>query len=394
MDNSVDIENNEIRFSQAQKSRLTALINTINVTGNLLSAQFVNNTKLGVNLFPSEIFGGKPGTFKEVQTGVQYNTALNNFIDIKLYNPNGYNDVKLSDINIELTKSNNLISLKQYQDNLVANYYNIINIQKQIENTKQNIATSDSLLTIVKNKYDEGLIKQQDVNDTKINHLQIEETFRQLIFLEEQYYLSLKTLADIPEEIDIEVAENKDIIIPAFLPIVDLNKLGIENAELQEKYALQSLKSAKQSFLPTVSFQFSNSWNLFNTAFKPLSGNWINSNYFGLKLNIPIPNSRQISNKYNAEFDQQIAANNTMKERNKSMLEMKTIESEFLQAQSQIRSNEEILEIQRDTYSKNLNLYNEGIIGLDATIQSLNAVIAAEYNLITSESNLGLVLVF
>jgi len=391
MDNSVDIENNEIRFSQAQKSRLAALISTIDITGNLLSAQFVDNTKLGVNLFPSEIFGGTPGTFQEVQTGVQYNTALNTFIDIKLYNPNGYNNVKLADINIELTKSNNLISLKQYHDNLVASYYNIINVQKQIENTKQNIVTSDSLLTIVNNKYDEGLIKQQDVNDTKINHLQIEETYRQLIFLQEQYYLSLKTLADIPEEVNIEIDESKDASIPVVVPTILLNRLAIENSELREKYALQSLKSAKQSFLPTVSLQFSNSWNLYNTEFKPLSGNWINSNYFGLKLSVPIPNSQQISNKYNAQFDHEIAANNIMRERNKSLLEVKKYESEFLQAQSQIRSNEEILAIQRDTYSKNINLYKEGIIGLDATIQSLNAVIAAEYNLITSQSNLKLV---
>jgi len=170
-----------------------------------------------------------------------------------------------------------------------------------------------------------------------------------------------------------------------------LNKLGIENSVLREKYAMQSLKAAKQSFLPTVSFQFSNSWNLYNTEFQPVSGNWINSNYVGLKLNIPIPNSQQVANKYNAQFDYEIAANNTTKERNKSILQVKKYESEFLQAQSQIRSNEEILKIQRDTYAKNLNLYDEGIVGLDVTIQSLNAVFAAEHNLITAVSNLDLV---
>lgn len=391
VDKSVDIKNNEIRFSQAQKSRLAALVSTIDVTGNLLSAQFINNTKLGVNLFPAEVFGGDPGTFREVQTGVQYNTAINNFIDIKLYNPNGYNNVKLANINIELTKSNNLLSLKQYQDNLVANYYNIINIQKQIQNTVQNIATSDSLLTIVKNKYEEGLIKQQDVNDANINHLQIQETFRQLNFLQEQYYLTLKTLADIPAEVKIEIAEKSELSEPRIMPTIAFNMLAVENSQLRERYARQSLKAANQSFLPTVSFQFSNSWNLYNTEFKPLSGNWINSNYFGLKLNVPIPNSQQITNKYNADFDYQVAVNNTLKERNKSILEVKKYESEYRQAQSEIQSNEEILAIQRDTYSKNLNLYKEGIVALDVTIQSLNTVIATEYNLITAVSNLELV---
>ena len=154
---------------------------------------------------------------------------------------------------------------------------------------------------------------------------------------------------------------------------------------------MQNLKTAKQSFLPTVSLQLSNSWNLYNQEFKPVSGNWINSNYVGLSLNVPIPNSKQFSNKNNAEFEYQIATNNTRQERNKAELEVQTLWSEFRQALAEIDSNQKILDIQKDIYNRNRNLYVEGIIGLDATIQSLNAVITAEYDLTSSQVNLALI---
>lgn len=391
MNNSVSLENNQIRLKQAQKERLAALIGTIDVTGNLLSAQLINNTKLGVSLFPAEIFGGEPGTFREVEMGVQYNTSLNNFLDIKLFNLNGYNQLKLAKINIALTDANNQISIKQYQESLVASYFNIINIQKQLENTDQNIATSDSLLTIVQNKYDEGLIKQQDVNTTRINHLRIVESKRQLASMLEQYYLSLKALCDIDDQFELIIADEQNITPSTQPPSILINQLGIKHSLLQENYADQNLKAAKQSFLPTISLQLSNSMNLYNTEFQPVSGNWINSNYIGLRLHVPIPSAQQIANLNNAKFEQTIARNNTLQEKNKAKLDVQTLQFEFDQAQSQIETNQQILTLQKDTYHKNRNLYLEGIVGLEETIQSLNDVILAEYELTSSQVNQALI---
>lgn len=391
MKNSIDLENNQIRIDQAKKDRLSALVGIIDVTGNLLSIQLTNNTNLGVNLFPAEIFGGDPGTFREVEMGVQHNTNLTSYLDIKLFNPTGYNSLKLADINIELADANQQISIHKYQENLVASYFNIINIQKQIENTTLSIATSDSLSTIVKHKYEEGLVKQQDVNDTKVNHIKLEESKRQLEYLLEQYYLSLKMLLDIGEDVNIVINDESKIESPELVPSIVVNDLSVKHSLLQEQYALQNLKSSKQSFLPTISLQLSNSWNLYNTEFTPFSGNWINSNYIGLRLNIPVPNSKQLSNRINAEYEYKIAANKTLEEKNKSELEVKTLQSEYRQAKSQIQTNKEVLRIQADTYARNRNLYNEGVVGLDVTIQSMNSVLTAKYELTTATVNLAMI---
>ena len=105
-------------MDQAKKAKLAAALGTIDMNGALLSAQFTDNTTLGVNLFPAEIFGGEPGTFKEVQMGVRYNTNLTNYADIKLVNPAGWSNLKLSKINIDLTSSNNQLTLKNLQENI------------------------------------------------------------------------------------------------------------------------------------------------------------------------------------------------------------------------------------------------------------------------------------
>jgi hypothetical protein len=70
---------------------------------------------LPVNLFPAEILGGQAGTYKEVQLGVQYQTNFNLNLDIKLFNRQGWENLKLSKINVEMLASDNKICMKTRQ---------------------------------------------------------------------------------------------------------------------------------------------------------------------------------------------------------------------------------------------------------------------------------------
>lgn len=387
---SLTLQNNNIQMDAARKAKLAAVLGTIDLTGNLLSAQFTNNTTLGVTPFPAEIFGGEPGTFKDVQTGVQYNTNLTNYAEVKLINPTGWTNLKLSKINIDLTESNNQMTVKTLQENVAATYYNIVNLTEQIESSQENLVVADTLFQIARSKYEEGLVKQQDVNDSRVNYLQTEEQIRQLEYMREQTYLSLKLLCDIPETENIVIQDNP---APKLFrqPTVLLNELNLTNAMLKEQYAQQNYKASKAAFVPTVSLQLSNSNNLYNTEFEPVTGNWINSNYVGLRLNIPIPNANQISRKYSAQFDHQLALNQTQQARNQATLDQQTLQSEYKQALSQFETNKEIKDLREDSYFKNQNLYREGIIGLDVVLNSYNAMVNADWNLISSKVNVELV---
>ncbi len=382
---SISIQNNQLNLDKAKKEKLVAILNVIDVKGDLLSGQFTNNTRLGVSVLPAEAFGGTPGTFLELETGTKYNTNLTNYIEIKLLNLSGWSNLRLAELNINLTESNTLLSLKSLRESIVANYYNIVNLQAQIKSSKANLAISDTLFQITENKFNEGLVNQQNLNNSKINYHNTEENINQMNFLLEQYYISLKLLCDIPDDTDLNIQDVSNTETASLAPTVMVNTAELNNAILQEAYTKMSNSSADRAFLPTLSLQFSNSNNLYNTEFQPFSGNWINSNYIGLNLSIPIPSAQNISQKYTAKFDYQTAQNNTEQARIQAKLNQQTLSSEYAQSISQRNANQKILALEEDSFDKNKQLYVEGIIGLDEVLNSYNSMVNAQYELIASQ---------
>jgi outer membrane protein len=383
---SITLESNKIRLEQAQKAKLAAILGTIDPVANI-NGSFTDNTRLPVNLFPAEAFGGQAGTYRQVQTGVKYTTATTQNIDIKLINPAGWENLKLAEINIELTESNNQVTLKTLQENIATSYFNIIMLQEQLKSTQRNLAVADTLYQTAKNKYDLGLVKQQDVNDTKVNYLSTQENIKQIEFLIKQHYIILKTLCDIPDNEEIEIKQDIDIQTVS-RPNIELNSLQISNSVLKEQYAWSNFNQTRKMSLPTLSFVASNSYQLFNTEFKMFNGNWINSNYIGLKLTFALPNATLIANRTQASYNYKLTKKSTEQAKIKADLEVKQLANDFDKASSQTSANKEIYGLRMDTYQKNKNLYSQGLISLDQTLNSFNAMVNAEYSLISSKINI------
>ncbi|NBB22018.1 TolC family protein [Runella sp. CRIBMP] len=293
---SISVQSNHIRVLQAKKTKLAAKLAIADPVASI-SGNFTNNTRLPVNLFPAEIFGGQKGEFREVQTGVQYNTASNQNLDIKLLNFEGWQNYKLSDINIQISETESRLNLKNLHENMAAVYYNIIQLNAQLESTQQNLLVADTLLQVAENKYKQGIVKQQDVNDSRVNRLNIKENINQIQHLLKQNYLSLKILADIPDAEEVEITEKVAINFPITKQDVQLNDLLIQSNLLKEKYALEYIDKARKSMYPTLSFVAGNSFNQYNNDFTLFGGKWITSNYVGMKLNFALPNANTISNR-------------------------------------------------------------------------------------------------
>jgi outer membrane protein TolC len=381
---SIAVQSNDIRVLQAKKTKLAVKLAIADPTANI-NGNFTNNTRLPVNLFPAEIFGGQKGEFREVQTGVQYNTASNQNLDIKLLNLEGWQNYKLSDINIQISETDSRLNLKSLHENIAAVYYNIIQLNAQLESTQQNLLVADTLLQVAENKYKQGLVKQQDVNDSRVNRLNIKENIHQIQYLIRQNYLSLKILADIPEAEEVEITEKVVPTLPNSKPAVQLNDLLVQSNLLKEKYALGYIEKAKKSMYPTLSFVASNSFNQYNNDFTLFGGKWITSNYVGLRLNFALPNANTISNRTKAYFDYELARKNTQQAQIKANLTTQQLGVDYEKAISQQQSNAEVLEIQQDSYSKNINLYAEGLVSIDRPLNSFNAMLNAQYSLISSK---------
>lgn len=382
---SIALQSGDIKLDQAKKARLAAILSIPDVTGNL-SFSYTNNTKLAVNLFPAEIFGGQPGTYREVQSGVQYNTYGNENIDIKLLNLKGWENLKLYKLNVESNVADNKIALKQLYENIAATYYNIVTMQEQLVTSRQNISSADALLKIAENRYAEGLIRQQDVNDAKVNSLAVMENLRQIQFLIQQQYLALKIICDIPEKESIRIVQNIAIVDAAETPVIDGNYISLASSLAKEGIALVNYKQQKYSLYPTVSFFQSYTAQQFNTRSKFLDNSvkWIPSSYIGLRLSIPIPSSNSFSQLSKAKYDYLLAKKNTEQQNIKTVLETKQLRLDFEKAVSQANSSSEIYTLRKETYEKNVNLYQEGLVSLDQTLNSFNAMVTSNYNMVSA----------
>ncbi len=385
---SISLQSGHIRLQKAQKAKLAAMVNIPAITGGL-SGTYTNNTKLPVNLFPGEAFGGQAGTYKEVQTGVQYVTNLNESIDVKLLNLQGWANLKLAKLNIAAAAADITVTLKSLQESIATVYFTIVNLQEQLAATKQNLAAADTLLQITQQRYLEGLVKQQDVNDAQVNQLSIQESIRQIVLLIRQQYINLKLYGDIPETEDIVIGQKVQTQLIVQQPSVQLNHLQVNSSMLKEKAAFANYRQLKYALYPTVSFFQAYTTQQYNTRGKLFDSrvNWIPSSYVGIKVHIPIPGAQAFAQASGARYDYMLAQKETEQQKVKAGLEQQQLLVDYEQSVSQAQSNKAIYALRIDTYQKNQSLYREGLIGLDQALASFNALVTGGYNLISANVN-------
>ena len=86
---SISLKNSNIKEQQAKRAKIAALIG-ITDPQIITNGSFINNIKLPVTVLPADVFGGQPGTTKEIQMGTNYSTSFQNIVDIKLINFEGW----------------------------------------------------------------------------------------------------------------------------------------------------------------------------------------------------------------------------------------------------------------------------------------------------------------
>ncbi|MBL0101197.1 MAG: TolC family protein [Saprospiraceae bacterium] len=136
---------------------------------------------------PAEIFGGPAGTFREVTFGQQYNALLSLQPQFDIFNLSAISEIKSAKINQQLTESQNLLNELNLHESVNATYWNIISLKNQKEVLTKNIAIATQIKTIVNDRYKEGIIRKQDVNEAEVNLITLQDKLQQL-----EYNISLQ----------------------------------------------------------------------------------------------------------------------------------------------------------------------------------------------------------
>ena len=378
------VSNEQVALAKYQT--LISKINIFNPKGNV-TASATDFLVLPSNFLPAEIFGGVPGTFKEVKFGQQYISTIGITPQIDLINIQSWQKIKASKINENLSNKTQLLIKKNLFENLAMTYYSIISIQKQIEILNVNYTNNQKIEEVVRNKNKEGLVRSQDVNQAAVNLLQIEDKKMQLETTLLQQINTLKVLCDINFDTKLNLS-NPEIEINEFQKIEVKSKLISEQSILQKELNKQELKSYNSSFYPTLSaignwtYQDNSNIGFFNT-----NATSFQSSYIGLRLNYILPESSKFQQKRTLKTNLTIASENAKHSELQEKNANEQLKLDFQKSMDSFIISKKIVALKTDTYNKNLEIFKQNLVSIDNLLISFNDKLNAELSVVVNEIN-------
>jgi OMF family outer membrane factor len=372
---SIALKSGNVQMALAKHQTYYAKINRFNPRANVGYAM-TDNLQLPVNFLPAEVFGGPAGTFREARFGQQYIQNLSITPQIDLINHAAWAKLASFKTSESLSEVNQKMIRKTLSESVVAVYFNIVSFQEQIKTLNQTLQNADSVTQIVQQKYKQGIIRSQDVNNAAVNKLTLQDRIQQLQNGLEQQYNLLKSLCDIPDSTEILI-ENQHSTSKDNVAALS-NSLKSQQATLQVNYAQNELKTNQLSYYPTLSFI--GNWALqenSNNHFFDTKARWISQTYLGLRLNFGIPDANKYAQTKLAKTNLQIAELTAQKQEIQQSFEQKQLQLEWEKALESEQMSAKILELKNDTYQKNFNLFKQDIYPTENLLLSFNDVLNA-----------------
>jgi outer membrane protein TolC len=373
----------------ARWTKVAALANTVNFR-NPVNFSATDNLLLPVNFIPAEAFGGPAGSYRQITLGQQYVSAFSFNPQIDIINPANWARVKSASLNKELAETSAQLARKALLESVSAAYFNIISLQMQASILSQNLSAADSLVQIAQNKFGEGLIREQDLNNIKATRFALKDKLTQLQLTLAQQENALKILCDVPQKDKLSVSQ----VLPekfTYEPVIKTgSSLAFKHAALQAAYARSELRAGRWAMLPVVSAVYFQGWqHNSSTQLFDAQQPWIQSRYIGLRISMPIPaDVTRLSQNYTARINHRIAETNAEHARLQNVLSDHSLSLEYEKALSAYTTASEIQSLKSSNYRKYLNQYTEGILSTDILLTAYTDMLNAKVNQVAAQAAL------
>jgi len=347
------------------------------------TGSWINNNNLPVSFIPAQIFGGPEGTFREVKFGQQYISTFTAVPQVDLINAARWQDVRTAKVNTALVSNEKALNKKRIQDQVNVLFCNILMLQEQRKVLVQFVEIADSLERLAVRKYDQGIIRLQDWNDTQVNLLQQQGSLRNLDMMLTNQLETLSAICGIPCEI---VPTTSDLLEKR--PIAQ-GKLELENASLKMEYARMMHRSAQLEQLPVLSLQGSFGYqNNSNAQWMDPSSRWIYSSFVGAKLTWDLPTTpMKVTQVGTRKINYEMAKILLEEEQRNAKVRNVQLDREFDKSTEDYTQQLQISAFDSDSYRHVKDLFEQDLIGLDKlmmaqqkALQSELAVIGAKWN--------------
>lgn len=388
-------EKNSYTSKLAVEQRILARTTVQSAYGNAfnpkipVNASITDNAKLPVNFIPAEAFGGPSGTYRQITLGQRYIALMSVAPQFEILNFGNIAKIKSAKINEALTESNALLTKKNLFEQVSASYHNILSFQAQIEVLLENQKKADSILYIVKNKYEQGLVRKQDLNDAEVNKITITDKIEQTQLQLQQQYLSLQALCD--SEVDLSVSQSLWELEPSTGAMQATSDLSLRNSELQKSFASAEYGASKWANLPTLALATSFNWqNNSNRRFFDNSQPWINSNYWSLRLSWDFPtNIPKLTTMKSAQVNYRMARIQAEHTALQSKIQNEQMEKDYQKATGQHVNADKIFLLKQENYLKSKNQYEANILPLDRLLIAHNDLLVSQINVAMALANIS-----
>lgn len=349
------------------------------------SLGYNDNITLQPTLVPAQLFNpaATENTFEELTFGTQYLYSFGIQAQWDILNFQKIFAVQTANVEVEKSKINSEVNRYKTYHQLASIYYSILLTQASIQVYEENVRVAESIFVHAKEKYQEGIINEAELNRAAIKKLQNQSSLNLAKNNLDQFYLQLQSQLNTGKSITItDTAENfvlESTTIQGPHPEVSLQELAVIQHE-------SILKQTKALRLPSLSLVYQNNTNWATNDFMGFAdANTLPQQVFGVKISLSGLLSGTTKQKIKqSEWTLQLQRLQLDNTRLVTQKEDELLQLELQQAANQLGEYEQILDLQAQNDAHAANIYESGMMSLDQRLDKYDDLLAVQNSYLQS----------
>jgi len=350
---------------------------------------YQNNIELPTSVLPGELVG-QPGETVSTQFGTQYswNAGLNMTKD--MLNFERKMQVKISKLNIEMESAKQEVFTQLLKEQTTMYYYGALVVKHALSNNQENLESSDNILKVTQQKFNQGLVDLPSLNKAKITVNNIRQTINTNESAYDNYVFQLKNILSVKLSETVIFSEKIDIESNLLASILEVNEdKNLHIFNLQKEESELDIKLKKSVFLPKLTatkyFGYQQFYDDGGLSFS--SDSWSKNINFGMNLSIPIFNGFKNSKKLKiAKINNKINEQTMQYEKEKSKNADVLLLNDYQKGLSQLELTKDNYRLYKKNVELSLQKYDNGVISLDSHLNTYEDYLKAESNYLNSLS--------
>lgn len=345
------------------------------------------NTTLGYNdnitlqptLVPAQMFNpaAPEDTFEEFTFGTKYQYTIGSQVQWDILNFQKLFALKTADKDIQKSKANIEVNRFNTYNTIASTYYSILLTQESMRIYEENLEVSSSILSLAKEKYQEGVISEVEINQAEIKHLQNKRNLDAAKGNLQQFYLQLQSQLNTDQAL--QILDEPDSFTLEYMTIQSRHpEVLLQELEVQKYESL--LKQKKSMLYPSLSLVYQNNRTWATNGFMDFSSaNTLPQQYFGVQVNLLGSNRWTTKQKIKqSEWELQMQRMQLENTKLVKQKEDELLQLELQRASQQLTDNQYILTLQEKNDVHAENKYEGGLIGLDERLTKYDDLLAAQ----------------